>query len=65
MRVGQGQQVFNELQKAGVIVRPMASYGLPEWVRITVGTPKQNERCLDALRTILQPQPPDQNASIS
>jgi histidinol-phosphate aminotransferase len=29
-----------------VIVRPVASYGLPEWLRVTVGTPEQNERLL-------------------
>jgi histidinol-phosphate aminotransferase len=54
VRVGDGQRVFNELQKTGVIVRPMASYRLPEWVRITMGTPKQNERCLDALKNVLE-----------
>ena len=53
VRVGDGQRVFNEMQKLGVIVRPMAGYQLPEWVRISVGTPKQNERCLEALKTVL------------
>ncbi len=53
VRVGDGQRVFVELQKLGVIVRPMGGYQLPEWVRITVGTPKENERCLQALRTVL------------
>jgi histidinol-phosphate aminotransferase len=53
VRVGHGQRVFEELQKQGVIVRPMASYQLPEWVRISMGTPKQNQRCLDALKSIL------------
>jgi histidinol-phosphate aminotransferase len=53
VRVGDGQRVFNELQKLGVIVRPMAGYQLPEWIRISIGTPKQNERCLDALKTVL------------
>jgi histidinol-phosphate aminotransferase len=54
VRVGEGQRVFNEMQKLGVIVRPMAGYQLPEWVRISIGTPKQNQRCLDALKTVLQ-----------
>jgi histidinol-phosphate aminotransferase len=53
VRVGEGQRVFTELQKLGVIVRPMGGYQLPEWVRISVGTPKENQRCLDALRTVL------------
>jgi len=54
VRVGDGQNVFNELQKRGVIVRPMASYQLPEWIRISIGTPKQNERCLEGLKSILE-----------
>ena len=54
VRVGDGQRVFNELQKLGVIVRPMASYELPEWIRISMGTPKQNQRCLEALQTVLK-----------
>lgn len=53
VKVGDGQRVFNELQKQGVIVRPMASYQLPEWIRISMGTPKQNHRCLEALRTAI------------
>jgi histidinol-phosphate aminotransferase len=52
-RVGDGQRVFNEMQKLGVIVRPMAGYQLPEWVRITIGTPRQNQRCLEALKAAL------------
>ncbi len=44
VRVGDGARVFDALQRRGVIVRPVKSYGLPEWVRITVGTPAQNER---------------------
>jgi histidinol-phosphate aminotransferase len=53
-RVGQGQQVFNEMQKLGVIVRPMGGYQLPEWIRVSVGTPSENERCLDALQKVLK-----------
>lgn len=59
VKVGDGKRVFNELQKQGVIVRPMASYQLPEFIRISVGTPAENRRCLEALRQILAmaPQP--------
>jgi len=53
VRVGDGQRVFDAMQKLGVIVRPMAGYQLPEWVRISVGTPSQNRRCLDALKQAL------------
>lgn len=54
VRVGEGQRVFNELQKLGVIVRPMGGYQLPEWIRISVGTPAENQRCLAALKQVLQ-----------
>ena len=53
VRVGDGQRVFNEMQKLGVIVRPMAGYQLPEWIRISIGTAKENQRCLDALKIAL------------
>jgi histidinol-phosphate aminotransferase len=52
-RVGDGQRVFTEMQKLGVIVRPMGGYQLPEWVRISVGTSKENKRCLEALKMAL------------
>jgi histidinol-phosphate aminotransferase len=53
VRVGNGQQVFEQLQKLGVIVRPMGGYQLPEWIRISIGTPAENERCCEALRKVL------------
>jgi histidinol-phosphate aminotransferase len=53
VRVGDGQRVFAALQTLGVIVRPMAGYQMPEWIRISVGTPAENARCLAALRTAL------------
>jgi histidinol-phosphate aminotransferase len=52
VRVGDGQKVFNDLQKLGVITRPMGGYGLPEWIRVSVGTPAENERCIDALKKV-------------
>jgi histidinol-phosphate aminotransferase len=53
VKVGDGIAVFGALQAKGVIVRPVKPYGLPEWVRITVGTPAQNERLLAALADAL------------
>jgi histidinol-phosphate aminotransferase len=53
VRVGEGQKVFAAMQKLGVITRPMGGYQLPEWIRISIGTPKENERCLGALQTAL------------
>jgi len=50
VRVGEGQKVFDAMQKQGVITRPMAGYQLPEWIRISIGTPQENARCLVALK---------------
>jgi histidinol-phosphate aminotransferase len=55
VRVGDGQRVFEQLQKHGVIVRPMGGYKLPEWIRISIGTPEENARCISTLKKILQP----------
>ncbi|HWN81353.1 MAG TPA: histidinol-phosphate transaminase [Candidatus Udaeobacter sp.] len=47
-----------ELERAGVIVRPMEAFRLPaEYARITVGTEPENERLVAALSAILGPQP--------
>jgi histidinol-phosphate aminotransferase len=54
VRVGDGARVSSELQKRGIITRPMAGYQLPEWIRITVGTPAENQRCLTGLRKVLE-----------
>ncbi len=53
VKVGDGARVFDALQRCGIIVRPVQSYGLPDWVRITVGSREQNMQLLDALRTIV------------
>ena len=50
VEVGAGRKRFEKLQKRGVIVRPMDGYGLPNHVRITVGTREENERCMAALK---------------
>ena len=54
VKVGDGQKAFFELQKLGVIVRPMAGYSLPEFIRISIGTAAENTRCIDALRKVLR-----------
>jgi histidinol-phosphate aminotransferase len=53
VRVGDGAKVFNGIQKLGVITRPMGGYGLGEWIRISIGTPAENSRCLTALKQVL------------
>ena len=54
VRVVEGQKVFEAMQRQGVIVRPMGGYQLPEWIRISIGTPQENERCLTALKAALK-----------
>ncbi|MDE3084649.1 MAG: aminotransferase class I/II-fold pyridoxal phosphate-dependent enzyme, partial [Verrucomicrobiota bacterium] len=49
-----GARLFDALQRRGVIVRPLKPYGLPEWLRVTVGTRPQNERFLRELRALLK-----------
>lgn len=52
VKVGDGGAVFDALQRKGVITRPVKGYGLPEWLRVTVGTPAQNERLLAELTAV-------------
>jgi len=54
VRVEEGKAFFEKMLREGVIVRPMNGYPLPEWVRISVGTMEQNERCIAAMRKVLQ-----------
>lgn len=53
VEVGKGREVFVELQKRGVIVRPMDGYGLPQHVRVTVGSRAENERFMRELKAVL------------
>lgn len=46
-------QVFNDLLKQGVIIRTGTPFGMPDWIRVTVGTPEMNDRFLNALRVVL------------
>jgi histidinol-phosphate aminotransferase len=44
VHVGDGGEVFKRLMKKGIIVRSMVSYFLPEYIRVSIGTPEQNAR---------------------
>ena len=48
-KVGDAGTVYQRLLAQGVIVRPVANYGLPEWLRISVGLQDENARFLKAL----------------
>jgi histidinol-phosphate aminotransferase len=53
VRVGDGDAVFQALLRRGIIVRAMRSYKLPEWIRVSVGTPAQNRAFIETLRQLL------------
>ena len=53
VKVGDAAAVNQALLKRGVIVRPIAGYGMPEWLRVSIGLPEENSRFIEALRQIL------------
>ena len=53
IKVADGQGVFESLQERGVIARPMGGYGLPEWIRLSIGTEDENLRSVSALKSAL------------
>jgi histidinol-phosphate aminotransferase len=52
-RIRRAGEVYDKLLRQGVIVRPVAGYGMPEHLRVTIGTPKENARFLKALEAVL------------
>ncbi len=49
VKVGErAADVYTELLKQGVIIRPVKSYGLPEWLRISIGSASDNARFMEA-----------------
>jgi histidinol-phosphate aminotransferase len=55
IRVGKAAEVYKKLLRRGVIVRPVGGgYGLPEHLRVTIGTAPENERFLGALAASLK-----------
>ena len=58
VNVGDGLAVFRALLQRKVIVRAMKGYNLPKWVRITIGTIDQNQKCIAALREVMERRAP-------
>ncbi|NQZ57206.1 MAG: histidinol-phosphate transaminase [Lentisphaeraceae bacterium] len=52
IKTGNGVEVTQQLTERGVIVRPMAGYGLAEWIRVSFGTMVENEKFCSALDDI-------------
>jgi len=53
LRVADAPRVYRALLERGIIVRPIAGYGLPEHLRVTVGLPEHNARFLEALEAVI------------
>lgn len=52
--VPQAKAVFDALLRNGVIVRPVANYEMPNHLRVSIGTEKENQRFLDVLKQVLK-----------
>lgn len=48
-----GEEIFEKLLKEGVIVRPLKEYELENYIRVTIGRPKENKKFIQALDKIL------------
>ena len=53
VHVEDGPAVFKKMLARKIIVRPLVGYRLPEWIRITIGTMEQNQKCIAALKEVL------------
>jgi histidinol-phosphate aminotransferase len=53
-KVGNAKAVNAALLKSGVIVRPIAGYGMPEWLRVSIGLESENARFLSSLKSAIR-----------
>ena len=59
VKVGQNSKtantntVYEKLLQSGVIVRPVANYDMPDYLRITIGLEQENEKFIDSLKQVL------------
>jgi histidinol-phosphate aminotransferase len=48
-----GARINLALLKKGIIVRPVGGYGLPQWLRVSIGLPEENAGFINALKSVL------------
>ena len=53
VRVGEAAHLYKELLKKGIIVRPMASYQMSEFLRISIGREQENELLINTLKSLM------------
>lgn len=56
VNVSDGCAVFDQLLRRKIIVRPLKGYGLPEWIRVSVGTMEENKKLIAALKEVISAQ---------
>lgn len=57
VRIGShAADIYQQLLREGVIVRPIASYGMAEYLRVSIGLPEENQRFLEALEKVACPE---------
>jgi len=49
----QAQRLTQGLLERGIIIRPLASFGIPNCVRISTGKDEENQRCIEAMKVVL------------
>jgi len=54
VRVGDGARVCQNLKKGGVLVKQLDASGLPEYIRVSVGTPDENARFIEGLQRAIR-----------
>jgi histidinol-phosphate aminotransferase len=55
VRLGhEAQRIYERLLRVGLIVRPVAGYGLAEYLRVSIGLPQENDRLLRELAALLK-----------
>ncbi|HQZ04097.1 MAG TPA: histidinol-phosphate transaminase [Thauera sp.] len=52
-KIGDAAGINHALLQQGVIVRPIAGYGMPHWLRVSIGLPEENSRFISALKQAL------------
>jgi histidinol-phosphate aminotransferase len=53
IKIGNGMKMYRRLLELGVIVRPIASYDMPDYLRVSIGLESENEKFLSALKQVL------------
>lgn len=53
-KIGDGMKMYRRLLELGVIVRPVANYEMAEYLRVSIGTEKENEKFLSALQQAIE-----------